>query len=440
MATHSLAPEALGQRPDLPHNLYRVGSQPLGLEGVNVEFGSKTRPHTYNAPVGEGDVSRRLRRFALTLSRYKLPTPSKYIKSWRVSQPAFEAAEMAIAHAAYKKAFGDDPTIGTMSVNTLVKLLQEPNPSRQLFAKALSYAGTMAGKAIEQSLGATELGREYEEDCNRILRHYLNDRLLDQVTWLNHQRPQYRKRAKAVYKALAAYIDAIAKDNEGKFSTAEAKHKKAREAEQQHGKGKATIAESNGWEALYVVKPDLVRSHTGKLGRRSVYTGTGRSVKNVSRLYSDPEQRIFTRKTRALGAVVVFDCSGSMSLTNDDLQHMMDSSAGATVLCYSTGYSASEENPNAWIVARKGRQVRSLPNFPGGNGCDGPALRYGLQLRSSTRQPVIWVSDEGVTGKNDANSAELLRECKDLVRKYGIKQAYNVEQAIKLMKQLQGRG
>jgi Mg-chelatase subunit ChlD len=117
-----------------------------------------------------------------------------------------------------------------------------------------------------------------------------------------------------VYKALAGYIDAIAQENEGKFSTAEAKHKKAREAEQQHGKGKATIAESNGWEALYVVKPDLVRSHTGKLGRRSVYTGTGRSVKNVSRLYSDPEQRIFTRKTRALGAVVVFDCSGSMSL------------------------------------------------------------------------------------------------------------------------------
>tara|TARA_B110000211_G_scaffold16667_1_gene17417 strand:- start:1398 stop:2720 length:1323 start_codon:yes stop_codon:yes gene_type:complete len=440
MATHSLAPEALGQRPDLPHNLYRVGSQPLGLEGVNVEFGSKTKPHTYNAPVGEGDVSRRLRRFALTLSRYKLPTASKYIKSWRVSQPAFEAAEMAIAHAAYQKAFGDDPTVGTMSVNTLVKLLQEPNPSRQLFAKALSYAGTMAGLAIEQSLGATPLGEEYKEDCDRIIGYYLNDRLLNQVTLLNHKHPRYRKRAREVYKALAGYIDSLAQENEGKFSTAEAKHKKAREAEKQHGKGKATIAESNGWEALYVVKPDLVRSHTGKLGRRNVYTGTGRSVKNVSRLYSDPEQRIFTRKTRALGAVVVFDCSGSMGLDDDDLQHMMDASAGATVLCYSTGYSASEDNPNAWIVARKGRQVRSLPDFPGGNGCDGPALRYGLQLRSSTRQPVIWVSDEGVTGKNDANSAELLRECKGLVRKYGIKQARNVSQAIKIMKQLQGRG
>jgi hypothetical protein len=347
---------------------------------------------------------------------------------------------MAIAHAAYKKAFGDDPTVGTMSVNTLVKLLQEPNPSRQLFAKALSYAGTMAGKAIEQSLGDTPLGEEYKYDCDRIVHYYLNDRMLNQVTLLNHQHQRYRKRARDAYKGLAGYIDSIAQENEGKFGTSEAKHKKAREEEQQHGKGKATIAESNGWEALYVVKPDLVRSHTGKLGRRNVYTGTGRSVKNVSRLYSDPEQRIFTRKTRALGAVIVFDCSGSMSLTDDDLQHMMDSSAGATVLCYSTGHHASEEYPNAWIVARKGRQVRSLPDFPGGNGCDGPALRYGLQLRSSTRQPVIWVSDEGVTGKNHADSAELLRECKGLVRKYGIKQAHNVNQAIKLMKQLQGRG
>jgi hypothetical protein len=232
----------------------------------------------------------------------------------------------------------------------------------------------------------------------------------------------------------------LAQENETKFSTQPRKHKKARDRAQEYGRGKATIAESDGWEALYVCKPDLVRNHTGKLGRRNVYTGTGRSVKNVSRLYSDPEQRIFTRKTRALGAVVVFDCSGSMSLDDDDLQSMMDASAGATVLCYSTGETPDEDHPNAWIVARKGRQVRTLPRMSRGNGCDGPALRYGLQLRNSSKQPVIWVSDEGVTGKGDANDEDLLRECRGLVRKYGIKQARNVDQAIKIMKQLQGRG
>ena len=437
---HSLAPEALGKRPDLPHNMYRMGSQPLGLEGVSVEFGSKTKPHVYNAPVGEGDVSRRLRRFALTLSRYKVTNPKKYIKSWGVSQPAFEAAEMAICHAAYKKAFGDDPTIGTMSVSTLVKLLQEPNPSKELFAKALSYAGTMAGLAIEQALGATPIGDEYKDDCARITRHYLNDTCLNRVTDLNHKSSGYRTYARRRYKELAGYIDHISRQNETKFSTQAEKHKKAQDRAQEYGKGKATIAESDGWEALYVCKPDLVRNHTGKLGRRNVYTGTGRSVKNVSRLYSDPEQRIFTRKTRALGAVVVFDCSGSMSLDDDDLQSMMDASAGATVLCYSTGQGPDEDHPNAWIVARKGRQVRTLPRMSQGNGCDGPALRYGLQLRNSSKQPVIWVSDEGVTGKGDSNDEDLLAECRGLVRKYGIKQARNVSQAIKIMKQLQGRG
>jgi hypothetical protein len=231
----------------------------------------------------------------------------------------------------------------------------------------------------------------------------------------------------------------VSEANEGKYSE-EAKKQQERRENGEAGGGKAVIGESKGWYPLFVSKPDLVRSHTGKLGRRNVYTGTGRSVKNVSRLYSDPEQRIFTRKTRALGAVVVFDCSGSMSLSEKDLLDMMDASAGATVLCYSTGSVANENNPNAWVVARKGRQVRSLPDFPGGNGCDGPALRYGLQLRSSSKQPVIWVSDEGVTGMNDYNDDDLLQECRALVRKYGIKQAGDVRQAIKLMKQLQGRG
>ena len=437
---HSLAPEALGQRPDLPHNRYKMGSQPLGLDGVSVEFGSKTKPHTYNAPVGEGDVSRRLRRFALTLSRYKLTNSNRYIKAWKVSQPAYEAAEMAIAHHSYKRAFEDDPTVGTMSISTLVKLLQEPNPSRELFAKALSYAGTMAGRAIQDSLKGTDLGDEYTDDCDRIVRHYLRASTLESVARnLNHRHARNRTWARKHYKALAGYIDMVSEANEGKYSE-EAKKQQERRENGEAGGGKAVIGESKGWYPLFVSKPDLVRSHTGKLGRRNVYTGTGRSVKNVSRLYSDPEQRIFTRKTRALGAVVVFDCSGSMSLSEKDLLDMMDASAGATVLCYSTGSVANENNPNAWVVARKGRQVRSLPDFPGGNGCDGPALRYGLQLRSSSKQPVIWVSDEGVTGMNDYNDDDLLQECRALVRKYGIKQAGDVRQAIKLMKQLQGRG
>jgi hypothetical protein len=69
------------------------------------------------------------------------------------------------AHAAYQKAFGDDPTIGTMSVTLLSNCYKNLTRLSQLFAKALSYAGTMAGLAIEQALGATPIGYEYKDDC-----------------------------------------------------------------------------------------------------------------------------------------------------------------------------------------------------------------------------------------------------------------------------------
>jgi hypothetical protein len=155
-------------------------------------------------------------------------------------------------------------------------------------------------------------------------------------------------------------------------------------------------------------------------------------------MITDPERRIFTRKTRSLGAVVVIDCSGSMSLSDRDLAEMMKASAGATVLCYSTGNEATAEQPNAWVVARKGRQVRRLPDFPGGNGCDAPALAYGVHLRSSSSQPVIWISDGKVTGLGDVSTPELRKQCNRLIQRHGIIHVRNVRQAINKMKQLQG--
>ena len=149
---NDLVPEALGQRPDLKHNKFALGSQPLGLDGVSIKFGTKTKPHIYNAPTGEGEVSRRLRRFALTLSRFQLPDAKKYIKRWGVSQTSLDAAVNIITTKAYQQAFADDPTIGTMDTSTLVSLLNEPNPQPELFSKALAYANTKAFSQILQGI------------------------------------------------------------------------------------------------------------------------------------------------------------------------------------------------------------------------------------------------------------------------------------------------
>jgi len=192
---------------------------------------------------------------------------------------------------------------------------------------------------------------------------------------------------------------------------------------------------------LYVSKPELPLTHTGKLGRKVIYTDTGRAIKNIGRLFSDPEERIFTRKTRALGAVVVIDCSGSMSLCEGDIDEMIKVSAGATVLCYSSDSAPSHDNPNAYVVARKGRRVRKLPYFHGGNGCDAPALMYGIKvLRESSRQPVIWISDEMVTGKGDSGGMSLREETNRIKQRYGVIVCGTNHQAIQTLKKLQGKG
>jgi hypothetical protein len=154
-------------------------------------------------------------------------------------------------------------------------------------------------------------------------------------------------------------------------------------------------------------------------------------------MITDPDKRIFSRKTRALGGVVVIDASGSMNWADSDLEKVMSASAGATILMYSDG--DGEGQPNAWIVARQGRRVRHLPEAPGGNGVDGPALLYASQyLRTRRSLPIIWVSDGGVTGRGDVSSSQLYREVERICKRHNIVRVETVNSAVAMLKRLQG--
>lgn len=438
---NTVAPEVLGKRPELDHNRYESGGTPLDFDGVSVSFGTPTKPHSYQAPTGDGETSRRLRRFALTLSRFQLPNSKQLAKRWGVRPSSIKYAEQIFAITAYKQAFNDDPTIGTMSTDVLATMLSEPSPNSELFSKALSYANTEAFTALLENIENPEvvaLLNNYGKYIHDLYR--LGTWRWREVTEINSTDGYRRRRARSNYKDLARDID--------KLSMASAKHiKDLEKSEQQvgesyeYGNGKEYTDGSDRWYPLYVSKPELPLAHTGKLGRRVMYTDTGRAIKNIGRLFSDPEERIFTRKTRALGAVVVIDCSGSMSLSESDIDEMISVSAGATVLCYSSDSRPSHDNPNAYIVARKGRRVRKLPYFHGGNGVDAPALMYGIKvLRESSRQPVIWISDERVTGLRDSGGTTLKQECDRIKQRYGVIVCPNAYTAIRTLKKLQGKG
>jgi len=47
---NTVAPEALGQRPDLDHNRYESGGTPLDFDGVSVSFGTPLS-HTLIKPL-----------------------------------------------------------------------------------------------------------------------------------------------------------------------------------------------------------------------------------------------------------------------------------------------------------------------------------------------------------------------------------------------------
>lgn len=411
----------------------------MDISGVSVTFGSPTKAHTYSAPTGEGEVSRRLRRFALTLTRFQLPKAKALAKRWGVSDGALEATTNVITCKAFTEAFGDDPTKDTMNVSVLVSLLNEPNPKPEMFMKAYSFIGTGAYQQILNGITNPQQMIFMRDIKETVLSHFVHGRRWAYLVDLNSTIKWRRNEAKKYYKRLADYLDHQSAESSKEFSEATKSARKGDKQEGEFGRGKAQVAEGKGWYPLYVSKPDLPLNHTGKLGRREVACDEGSVPRYLSRWVTDPERRVYSRKTKSLGAVVVMDCSGSMSLRERDLQQLMDNTAGATVLCYSTGHRADADNPNAWVVARKNRQVRRLPDFPGGNGCDAPALRYALTLRDTTKQPIVWVTDYGVTGMHDSSSDELINECKALVKRHGIIVMPDIKTAIKKLTQLQGK-
>ena len=138
-------------------------------------------------------------------------------------------------------------------------------------------------------------------------------------------------------------------------------------------------------------------------------------------------RRIFTRNTRGTNALVIVDCSGSMSLTPDDLAAIMSASAGATVIGYSAGDST---NPNTYLLAHNGRRVRHMPDFNGNNGNDAPAASYAINNYHKTGAPILWITDGQATGKHDATSRDLRTECRKLAAKHGVTISPNVRQAL----------
>jgi len=178
----------------------------------------------------------------------------------------------------------------------------------------------------------------------------------------------------------------------------------------------------------------LTRTLKGTMGRRRIATDTGRNPRRIERALTDPHRRIFDKTTKGSGGVVLIDQSGSMHLSDEQVWALVTAAPG----CLIVGYSANAyryDVPNVWVLADRGRVCESVREGNGGNGCDGPALRYALSRRKPGEQ-VVWVCDGVVTGQKDDWHENLADEVVELVAAHRVHMVDNLDGALAALQRI----
>jgi hypothetical protein len=182
---------------------------------------------------------------------------------------------------------------------------------------------------------------------------------------------------------------------------------------------------------------DIAAERSVRPRRASVRTNrpsvTGTTLRYPGRLLTDDLRRGFARRVPRSGGIVVVDQSGSMDLDPEALRALLRCAPRALVLGYSHRPGDRGSSPNAWLLCDRGTVATSYPAGNVGNGVDGPALRWALRQREGD-EPLVWVTDGQVTDSHDHPDADLTRECATLVRRYRIRLARDLDEAVIILR------
>ena len=169
----------------------------------------------------------------------------------------------------------------------------------------------------------------------------------------------------------------------------------------------------------------------GYMRRKKRGMQSGRRVSYPSRLLTDPERRIFSQKVKVKGGIVVVDISGSMSLSQADIESIVEAAPAAVIMAYS---DCGENSPNAWLLANRGWRVSHVDNIGGmNNGVDGTALTWAIRHKKYG-EDIVWVSDGQITSMNGGQRDELAIQCAKLVKKHRIIMIPSVQEAVAMFK------
>jgi hypothetical protein len=187
------------------------------------------------------------------------------------------------------------------------------------------------------------------------------------------------------------------------------------------------------WARMIMLKPSLKNNYCArKLGKTHRATDSGSHLRGIHRLATDGA--IFTSRKRVTGGTLLLDASGSMSITEADIQSFLKVIPHGQVAIYAGGNDG--ETGHVVIVAARGRCVSEKQlcgiraQIGQRNLIDGPALQW-LAAQPGKR---VWVSDGYVTGYREQVAANLIEEVNDICLKNGIQRIFMIDDAVDLFK------
>lgn len=144
------------------------------------------------------------------------------------------------------------------------------------------------------------------------------------------------------------------------------------------------------------------------------------------------DKRVFHRTKRKAGGTLLIDDSGSMGMTGEDLQKILEAAPVATVAVYA-GDANYERGGEIRVVARDGKRAKtkdlSIEDY-GNNSIDGPALEW----LGAQEYPRIWITDGGVTDLNFGFAWQTVEAARRLVIKHKVTMVENAEQAAEVLR------
>jgi len=143
------------------------------------------------------------------------------------------------------------------------------------------------------------------------------------------------------------------------------------------------------------------------------------------------DQRVFHRTKRVSGGTILIDDSGSMALSSEQLDEMIEAAPAATIALYAgnDGHDGGEIR----VVAQNGKRARtddlSIREFEG-NGIDGPALDW----LGDQSYPRIWITDGYVTANSGHSNEQLATEAASKCRRYKVSVTETADEAAVMLK------